>query len=91
MSLLFWGITIGVIGKILIAIGILRVHFVMALEQRIDTKVIQSFRFEKILTLVGIALIIVGYILELYFYGLTPMLTCHGNECAQAASVILAP
>jgi hypothetical protein len=90
MSLLFWGITIGVIGKILIAIGILRVHFVMALEQRIDKKVIQSFRFEKILTLVGIALIIVGYILELYFYGLTPMLTCTGEECRQAASAIIA-
>ncbi len=89
MSILFWGLTIGVVGKILIAIGILRVHFVMAREQKIDAKVIRSFTAEKFLTFFGIALIIIGYVLELYFYSPTPLLTCAGSECMQASAAIL--
>lgn len=75
MSLLFWGLTIGVIGKISVAIGILRVHYVMAMEKSIDEIVIRSFRFEKILTSVGIILILVGYLLEIYYYGESNLLT----------------
>ncbi len=76
-------------GKILLAIGILKVHDIMALEQEIDEKVIRSFAFEKALTLIGVFLIFVGYLMELYFYGLTPLLTCRGDECMHAASVLL--
>lgn len=89
MNLLFWGLTIGAVGKILVAIGILKVHHIMALERRIDAKVIRSFAFEKTLTYLGIVCIIIGYLMELYFYGLTPMLTCHGVDCIQAASATL--
>lgn len=89
MNLLFWGLTIGAIGKILVAIGILKVHHIMALERRIDAKVIRSFAFEKTLTYLGIICIIAGYVMELYFYGLTPMLTCHGEDCIQAAGAVL--
>lgn len=89
MSILFWGLTVGVIGKILIAIGILRVHFVMAREHKIDAKVIRSFAAEKLLTLFGIALLIIGYLLELYFYSPTSFLTCLGDECLQAGAVFL--
>lgn len=90
MNLLFWGLTIGVIGKVLIALAILKVHKVMAQEQVIDEKVIRSFSFEKNLTITGVILIILGYFMELYFYGLTTsLLTCHGDECTQAANVLL--
>jgi hypothetical protein len=68
MSILFWGLTIGVIGKILVAIGILKVHYVMAMEKSIDEIVIRTFVLEKILTIIGVLLIIFGYLLELYFY-----------------------
>jgi len=81
MNLLFWGLTLGVIGKILVAVGILRVHYVMAMEKSIDEIVIRSFRFEKLLTYCGIALIIIGYVLEIYFYGDTNMLTCVLGTC----------
>lgn len=89
MNILFWGLTFGVIGKIFIAIGILRVHFVMAKEQKIDAVVIRSFAVEKTLTFVGIAFLILGYVMELYFYSPTPMLTCDGVECTQASAAIL--
>jgi hypothetical protein len=89
MNLLFWGLTVGTIGKILVGIGIIKVHHIMALERRIDARVIRSFAFEKTLTYLGIIFILVGYLMELYFYGLTPMLTCSGVDCIQAASAAL--
>jgi hypothetical protein len=89
MSILFWALTVGVIGKILVAVGILKVHHIMAMEGRIDANVIRSFALEKTLTYLGILFIVVGYLMELYFYGLTPLLTCHGADCIQAASSVL--
>lgn len=89
MNLLFWGLTIGVIGKVLVAIGILRVHYVMSMEKSIDEIVIRSFRLEKFLTYIGIALIIAGYLFELYFYNGTNMLTCEFGVCQQWASAII--
>lgn len=89
MNILFWGLTIGMAGKILVAVGILKVHHIMALERRIDAKVIRSFDFEKTLTYLGVLMIIIGYLMELYFYGLTPLLTCYGAECTQAAAALL--
>jgi hypothetical protein len=84
MNLLFWGITTGVIGEILVAIAILRVHHIMAEERRIDARVIRSFSLEKLITLLGVSAIVIGYFMEVYFYGLTPLLTCHAADCAAA-------
>ena len=89
MNILFWGLTVGVLGKVLVALAILRVHHIMAEEGKIDNRVIKSFAFEKTLTILGVVAIIVGYLMELYFYGLTPLLTCQGSDCSMAASVIL--
>lgn len=89
MSILFWGLTVGTIGKIMVAIGILRVHNIMAQEQKIDDRVIRSFSVEKTVTALGVVFILLGYILEVYFYGLTPLLSCHGEECAQAAATLI--
>jgi pilus assembly protein TadC len=89
MNILFWGLTVGVFGKVLVALAILKVHHIMAEERKIDNRVIRSFAFEKTITILGVVAIIIGYMMELYFYGLTPLLTCHGTECTQAASAIL--
>ena len=84
MNLLFWGMTTGIIGEILVAIAILRVHHIMAEERKIDARVIRSFNFEKLITIIGVAAILLGYFMELYFYGLTPLLTCQAPECVAA-------
>jgi pilus assembly protein TadC len=89
MSILFWGLTIGTIGKVFVALCILRVHQIMAEEQKIDARVIRSFKTEKAFTAIGVVLIVIGYVLEIYFYGLTPLLSCYGTECSQAAAALL--
>jgi pilus assembly protein TadC len=89
MNFLFWGLTIGVFGKVLVALAILKVHHIMAEERKIDNRVIRSFAFEKTITIIGVIAIIIGYMMELYFYGLTPLLTCHGPDCSLAATAIL--
>jgi len=89
MNLLFWGLTIGVGGKVLLVVGILKAHGQIAHEHRIDAKVLRTFHTEKILTILGLFLIVLGYALEIYFYGFTPLLTCTGAECANAAALLL--
>lgn len=81
MSLLFWGLTLGVFGKLLLAIGILKVHLVMEKERRIGDKVIHSFHLEKVLTVVGVLCIVIGYFMEIYFYNGANLLSCHGSDC----------
>ena len=84
MNLLFWGLTVSTIGKVMLASGVLIAHSELAHERRVDQLVIKSFRVERILTLTGLLLIVFGYGLEIYFYGFTSMLTCSGAECAAA-------
>ncbi len=89
MNILFWGLTLGTMGKVLVAVAILKVHHTMAEEHKIDARVIRSFAVEKALTIIGVILILGGYLCEIYFYDLTPLLRCHGEDCMQAANLIL--
>jgi NhaP-type Na+/H+ or K+/H+ antiporter len=83
MNLLFWGLTIGMIGKVMVAAGVLIAHSELAHERRVDKRVLKSFRTELILTLAGLLFIISGYIMEISFYEIdTSMLTCRGADCA---------
>ena len=88
MNLLFWALTIGVIGKVLLAVGVLIAHTELAHERKIDQLVLKSFRLEHSLTIAGIILIVAGYGMEIYFYDFFSMLTCHGEDCALTASVL---
>lgn len=89
MNLLFWGLTVSLIGKVLLAAGVLLAHSEIEHEHRIDEKVIMMFHKERILTILGILLIVFGYALEIYFYGFTTnMLTCSGEECGAAAAML---
>lgn len=90
MNFLFWGLTISVIGKVFLAVGVLRAHSEIVHEHKIDAKVIRTFQTERWLTIVGLALIVAGYAMEIYFYGFTSMLTCDGDDCAAALGSILA-
>lgn len=89
MNLLFWGLTIGIIGKVMLGIGVLVAHSQLAHERRVDQAVLRSFRTEHILTVTGIILMAAGYFMELYFYGLLSLLTCFTDECLFGATVIL--
>jgi hypothetical protein len=84
MNILFWGLTIGVVGKVLVVAGVLVAHSGILHEHRIDNLVLRRFRLEHTITVLGLLLIIVGYFMEIYFYGFTPFLTCSGAECSAA-------
>ena len=73
------------IGKVMVAAGVLFAHSQLAHEKRIDKRVLRSFRTELILTLSGLIFIIGGYIMEISFYEIdTSLLTCKGADCAAA-------
>lgn len=92
MSILFWGLTLGTVGKVLLATGVIMAHTQLEHEHRIDARVIRTFHRERVITLVGVLLILTGYGLELYFYGFdTGLLTCHGPNCAAAAAALIIP
>lgn len=89
MNLLFFGLTISMIGKIVLGIAVLRVHSGILHEHKITNSVLISIKREKWITILGLTLIIIGYILEIIFYGFTPLLTCNLAECGAAAIKII--
>ena len=89
MNLLFWGLTISVVGKVMIAVAVIMAHSEIAHEHKIDAKVLRSFQKERWLTIIGILLIVIGYAMEVYFYGFTPFLTCEGSDCMAAINAAL--
>lgn len=87
MNLLLWGLTIGTVGKLVLGIAVLRVHVYIIREHSIDDVVIRALKREQIVTVVGLALIVLGYGLEILFYsGSTQLLDCIGHECLGAIS-----
>jgi hypothetical protein len=84
MNILFWGLTLGVVGKVLVVLAVLHMHHSLVREHRIDRSVILTYKQERFLTFIGLILITVGYILEIMFYSPTPLFLCHGSECAAA-------
>ena len=72
MDILFWGLTIGIIGKLLIGISVINVHWHVIKERHIDKDVIWAMKRERWVALIGVLLMVVGYVLELVFYGYLP-------------------
>ena len=68
--MLFWGLTLGIVGKVLLGITVIMVHSKITHEKRIDGLVLMEMRREQRLALVGIILMVIGYVLELSFYDL---------------------
>lgn len=85
MNLLLWGLTLGTIGKLILGIAVMRVHMRILQEHKIDNIVLKAIKREHLVTLIGIALILVGYIFEIVFYGgYTEFFECTGNACEGA-------
>lgn len=89
MNILFWGLTLGVAGKILVVLAVLHMHHSIVREHRIDRNVILSYKQERVLTFIGLILIAVGYAMEIYFYSPTPLFTCYGEQCAASLGSLL--
>lgn len=65
MSIAFIGFTLDVIGKVLIAYTAIMVHYRFWQEHKIDEKVFATMKREQLIGIIGIALIIVGYLLQI--------------------------
>ncbi len=66
-----WGITLGVVGKLLVILAVLHMHHSIVKEHRIDRLVILSYKQERIITFVGLLLLVAGYFLEMAYYNPT--------------------
>jgi hypothetical protein len=83
MNLLLWGLTLGTIGKLILGIAVLRVHIRIFEEHSIDGVVLKAIKREYYITVLGLVLIALGYVLEVLFYnGSTQFLDCIGSECS---------
>jgi len=69
MDMLFWGLTLGMVGKVFLGIAVISVHWRIVKEHKIDRVVLTEMRRERNLAFVGIALIVAGYAFELISYG----------------------
>ena len=74
MSLLFWGLTLGTIGKVLLGLTVLMVHSRIIHEHRIDRAVLKELKRERAIGILGVVLIVAGFIFEILFYNATPLL-----------------
>ena len=72
MALLFWGLTLGLIGKVTLGIAVMMVHFRIVKEHHIDKAVLTEMRRERNVAFLGIILMVIGWVLELFFYGFVP-------------------
>lgn len=65
LDLAFFGTTIQTLGEVMIALTVLSVHFRMWQEHRIDSAVFQEMKKERIVGILAVAFIIIGYLLQL--------------------------
>lgn len=68
IGVLIAGLTISTIGKVLLAIAVIRVHWHIFKEHRIDEDVISTIKKERKISIVAIAFLIVGFLIEVMFY-----------------------
>jgi hypothetical protein len=67
--MLFWGLTLSFLGKVVLGLAVIMVHIKITHEKRIDGIVLMEMRREQLLTLLAIGLMTVGYFLELAHFG----------------------
>jgi len=63
------GISLGVIGKILLGLTVMMVHHRVVLEHRIDKAVIREMKRERWLALFAMILMLIGFLFELKALG----------------------
>lgn len=68
MNLFNLGLTIDTLGKILLGITVLMVHWHVLKEHKIDADVLHSMKREQFLGVLAILLIVLGYILQLLYH-----------------------
>jgi len=68
MDAFILGLTIKTAGEIIIGLSVVSVHMRIMKEHKLDRKVYRSIRNEKFWGLVGVILILAGFLLEISAY-----------------------
>ena len=63
----FIGFTLDVLGKVMVAFTAIMVHHRFRKEHKIDERVFRAMRREQLLGIIGIFLIILGFLLQVPF------------------------
>lgn len=66
IDLLVTGVTMRVIGEVMVVLAVLHMHHTMIVEHRIDKRVVLTYRQERILTWCGLVFIVLGYLTEVF-------------------------
>jgi len=85
MNMLFIGATLALLGKVIVVLVVLHMHMTFVIEKKIDRKVILTYQQERTLTYIGLIFLIVGYFLEMVYFGFVPAL----NPCGEYACAAL--
>jgi hypothetical protein len=60
------GHTLEVLGTLMIAFAALRVHHRVLHEHRIDKKVFKAMKKERVIGVIGVGLVVLGYVAQLF-------------------------
>ncbi|MBL1434409.1 hypothetical protein COB87_002495 [Candidatus Wolfebacteria bacterium] len=72
-TLIFWGMTFTVVGKATVILAALAIHGAISREMKIDSLVVSEYKKERNFVLFGLALILLGYFLEVWGLQLLPL------------------
>lgn len=65
MDMVFIGLTFAVAGKVLLGVAVVKVHSRVAKDRAIDDAVIRELQAEQSIAILGIVLIVAGYLLHI--------------------------
>lgn len=66
IDLLMVGVTLRVVGEVMVVLAVLHMHHTMIVEHRIDKRVVLTYRQERLLTWCGLVFIVSGYLAEMW-------------------------
>ena len=69
---LFWGLTLGFFGKVLLGATVINVHAHIIRERKIDMDVLKEMKRERVFGITAVLLIVIGYTLELSYFNYLP-------------------
>lgn len=64
VEIMIVGVTLRVIGEVMVVLAVLHMHHTMVQEHRIDKRVVLTYKQERLLTWSGLLFILVGYVVE---------------------------
>lgn len=65
----FWGMSLTVVGKVLVVVAALIIHSKILQEKKIDGIVLKEYRKERWIVVIGLICIVLGYMFEVHGLG----------------------